>query len=63
MIEMMPTQMEAQIHLEIEEDELDPPITETTTGRNLQSYLSTARLRKLTVVFKYCEAMETYSRI
>ncbi len=32
-------------------------------GRNLQSYLSTVRLRKLTVVFEYCEAKETYSRI
>ncbi len=30
---------------------------------NLQSYLSTARLRKLTVVFEYYEAKETYSRI
>jgi hypothetical protein len=31
--------------------------------RNLQSYLSTVRLRKITVVFEYCEAIETCSRI
>ncbi len=30
-------------------------------SRNLQSYLSTTRLRKLTVVFQYYEAIETYS--
>ncbi len=29
----------------------------------LQSYLSTTRLMKITVVFEYCEAKETYSRI
>ncbi len=32
-------------------------------GGNLQSYLITTRLRKLTVVFEYYEAKETYSRI
>ncbi len=31
--------------------------------RNLQSYLSTTRVRKLTVVFEYYEAKEIYSRI
>ncbi len=31
--------------------------------RNLQSYLSTTKLRKLTVVFEYYEAKGTYSRI
>ncbi len=31
--------------------------------RTLQSYLSTSVLRKLTVVFKYFSAKETYSRI
>ncbi len=31
--------------------------------RNVQSYLSAARLWKLTVVFEYYEAKETYSRI
>ncbi len=30
---------------------------------SLQSYLTTTRLQKLTVVFGYCEALETYSRI
>ncbi len=30
---------------------------------NLQSYWTTTKLRKLTVVFDYYEAMETYSRI
>ncbi len=30
---------------------------------NLQSYLSTTRLWKLTAVFKYHEAKETYTRI
>ncbi len=30
---------------------------------SLQSYLSTTRLWKLIVVFNYCEAKETYSRI
>ncbi len=30
---------------------------------NLQSYWTTAKLWKLTVVLDYCEAMETYSRI
>ena len=30
---------------------------------NLQSYWTTVKLRKLTVVLDYCEAMETYSRI
>ncbi len=30
---------------------------------NLQSYWTTAKLRKLTVVLDYYEAMETYSRI
>ncbi len=29
---------------------------------NLQPYLSTAMLKKLTVVFEYCEAIGTYSR-
>ncbi len=30
---------------------------------NLQSYWTTTRLWKLTVVLDYCEAMGTYSRI
>ncbi len=30
---------------------------------NLQSYWTTTKLWKLTVVLDYCEAMETYSRI
>ncbi len=30
---------------------------------NLQSYWTTTKLRKLTVVLNYYEAMETYSRI
>ncbi len=32
-------------------------------GDNLQPYLGTMKLRKLTVVFEYYEAKETYSRI
>jgi phosphatidylethanolamine-binding protein (PEBP) family uncharacterized protein len=32
-------------------------------GGNPQSYCTTARLRKLTVLLDYYEAMETYSRI
>jgi hypothetical protein len=31
--------------------------------KNLQSYWTTTKLRKLTVVLDYWEAMETYSRI
>ncbi len=37
--------------------------TENFEVVNLQSYLSTTRLRKLTVVFEYYEAKQTYSRI
>ncbi len=32
-------------------------------GGNLQSYLSTTRLRELTVVFEYYKTKGTYSRI
>ncbi len=37
-------------------------IMSATLG-NLRSYLSTTRLQKLTVVFEYYDALETYSRI
>ncbi len=45
------------------ESEIKNEVNFDLTSGNLQSYLSTTRLVKLTVVFEYCKAKETYSRI
>jgi hypothetical protein len=43
--------------------EMKPGSMSSSTCGNLQSYWTTTKLWKLTVVLDYYEAMETYSRI